>query len=164
MAHLVKSYKYRGREEIGPILGNWLSKIIQQTHWFDRIEGIVSVPTHWKHRVNRPLYAADKLASFVSDSTGWPHLKILKRTRAGPHQMNLAFKERQQNVRGAFAMQKGITMNGARLLLIDDVKTTGATLEECAKILRKAGAAEIYAAVVVKVDWTGSNKLAKSSI
>lgn len=164
MAHLIKSYKYRGREEIGPILGNWLSKIIQQTQWFDCIEGIVSVPTHWKHRVNRPLYAADKLASYVSDRTGWPHLEILKRTRAGPHQMNLSFTERQKNVRGAFAIQKNITMNDARLLLIDDVKTTGATLEECAKVLRKAGAAEIYAAVVVKVDWTGSNQLTQSMI
>lgn len=164
MAHLVKSYKYHGREEIGPTLGNWLSKIIQQAHWFDCIEGIVSVPTHWKHRVNRPLYAAEKLASFVSDRTGWPHLPILRRTRAGPHQMNLSFTERQKNVRGAFAIQKGITINSARLLLLDDVKTTGATLEECAKVLRRAGAAEIYAAVVVKVDWAGSNQMAISTI
>ena len=54
------------------------------------------------------------------------------------------------NIRGAFAMRRGVVAKEARLLLIDDVRTTGATIEECAKILRRSGASEVYAAVVVK--------------
>lgn len=153
LGYLVRQFKYRGREELGPTLGKWLSQIVQQAEWIDRIEAVASVPTHWKHRLSRPLHGAEKLADVVADRLGIPHVPILRRVRAGPHQINLSAAQRIVNVRGAFALQRSVSLRDTRLLLIDDVKTTGATLEECAKVLRKAGAAEIYAAVLVKVNW-----------
>lgn len=153
LGHLVRQFKYRGREELGPTLGKWLSQIVQHVDWLDRVEAVVSVPTHWKHRLSRPLHAADKLAAVIADRLDVPHVPILRRVRAGPHQINLSANQRIANVRGAFAMQRGVTLRDTHVLLIDDVKTTGATLEECAKVLRQAGAAEIYAAVLVKVNW-----------
>lgn len=148
---MIRAYKYHGRTQLGPLLSTWLADAVKAAPWFGRIEAVVSVPTHWRHRLGRPLYAADALAAIVAEKTGLPRIGVLRRVRGGPHQIGLSFTDRQTNIRGAFAGRRGVTMHGARLLLIDDVKTTGATLNECAKMLRAGGAAEVFAAVVVTV-------------
>ena len=153
LGHLVRSYKYRRRDELEPMLGGWLLEAIEAAPWRDRIEAIVPVPTHWRRRITRPVYPAERLASFVADRTGLPQMPILRRTRAGPHQIGLSYTARVKNVRGAFALRSGISLNKARLLIIDDVRTTGATIDECAKVLRSAGASELYAATIVKAGW-----------
>ena len=149
---LIRAYKYHGRTRLEPLLSGWLSEAVASAPWWSRVEAIVSVPTHWRHGLGRPLYAADALADRVAKAAALPRARVLRRVRAGPHQIGLSFSDRAANVRGAFAMCRGVTMNGTRLLLIDDVKTTGATLNECAKVLRAGGAAEVFAAVVVVVD------------
>ena len=151
LGRLIRDYKYAGRDQVGGLLCGWLASSVAGAPWLDRVEAIVSVPTHWRHRLRRPLHAADVLASAVGRKQHLPHVPILRRVRAGPHQVGLSHEQRAHNVRGAFALRRGVTLRGARLLLIDDVKTTGATLGECAKILRRAGASEIYAGVVVAV-------------
>ena len=151
LARLLRTYKYHGREELAILLGGWLAEAIESAPWRDRIEAIVSVPTHWKRRFNRPFHAADALASYVARKVSLPYVSILRRIRAGPRQIGLSDTERAVNVRGAFAIRKGVVLRDARVLLIDDVRTTGATLEECAKVLRRGGAAEVYAAVVLRV-------------
>ena len=153
MAQLLRAFKYQGREELGTMLGGWLAEAVEQAPWRERVEAIVSVPTHWRCRFTRPFHAAEPLASVVARRTGLPSVPLLRRVRAGPHQIGLSHTERAKNVLGAFAVRKGATMRNARLLLIDDVRTTGATIEECAKVLRRSGAAEVYAAVVVTVGW-----------
>jgi len=150
---LLRDYKFHGREELEPILGEWLSNAVAAAPWFERIEAVVSVPTHWLRRLSRPHHAADRLAAFCASRIERPYLPMLRRTRAGPHQLGLSYTERAENVRGAFALREGVGIRQARLLLIDDVRTTGATIEECAKVLRRAGTSEIYAAVVVSVGW-----------
>jgi ComF family protein len=147
---LFRAYKYHGREELEPVLAGWLADVVTAASWLKRVQAVVSVPTHWKHRLGRPLYAADMLAALVARQIHLPHLPILRRVRGGPHQIGLSYTARALNVRGVFVMRKGVTLRNARLLLIDDVKTTGATLEECTKVLRRGGAAEVYGAVVVK--------------
>jgi ComF family protein len=153
LGQLLRAYKYEGREELQTLLGGWLAEAIHNAPWQDRIEAVVSVPTHWKRRFNRPFHAADALAAHVAVRIGRPNVSVLRRIRAGPHQIGLSPTERTANVRGAFALRKGVTLRDARVLLVDDVKTTGATLEECAKVLRRGGAAEVYAAVVLRVGW-----------
>lgn len=93
-----------------------------------------------------------------------PLVRVLRRTRAGPHQIGLSYTARAANVRGAFAMRPGVELRDARLLLIDDVRTTGATINECAKVLQASGAAEVYAAVVVAVGIDGPTGVAIKSI
>jgi len=164
LGQLLRAYKYEGREELQTLLGGWLAEAIHNAAWRDRIEAVVSVPTHWKRRFNRPFHAADALASHVAGRIGRPNVSVLCRIRAGPHQIGLSPTERTANVRGAFALRKGVTLRDARVLLVDDVKTTGATLEECAKVLRRGGAAEVYAAVVLRVGWTHSKSKVLSQI
>jgi ComF family protein len=135
------------------ILGGWLAEAVERVPWRERLEAVVPVPTHWQRRLLRSFHAADRLAAFVARQVKLPLVPILRRTRAGPHQIGLSYAERAKNVLGAFALRRGVKLDQARLLLVDDVKTTGATIDECAKVLRRAGAAEVYAAVVVTAGW-----------
>ncbi len=164
LGRLLRSYKYHSREELSEALGGWLAEAIERAPWRERVEAIVSVPTHWKRRFNRPFHAADALASFVARKVNLPNVSILRRVRAGPHQIGLSPTQRSVNVRGAFVIRSGVRLCDARLLLIDDVRTTGATLEECAKVLRRGGAAEVYAAVVLRVGSTHAKSGILSSI
>jgi len=164
LAQLVRLYKYRGQERLGPVLGAWLAEGVRLAPWFDRVEGLVAVPTHWRRRMQRPMHAADALAELVGRQTGLPYISVLRRVRAGRHQIGLSYLDRKENVKGAFDIRPGVQLHRARLLLIDDVKTTGATLNECAKILRRAGAAEIYAGVAVVVQWDPQTTDVPSSI
>ena len=150
MGALLRGYKYRGREQLGPLLGRLLAEEVERAPWRGRVEAITAVPTHWRHRLDRQLHAAEALAAHVAQATKLPYLSLLRRTRAGPHQVGLAAPHRYENVRGAFALRRGVVLRNARLLIVDDVRTTGATLDECAKVLRRAGAAEVYGAVVLR--------------
>ena len=150
---VLRAFKYHDRAELGETFGIWLAEAVEAASWRDRVEAVVTVPTHWKHRLVRPLYTPELLTSVVVRTTGLPETPMLRRVRAGQHQIGLSYTARHANVRGAFAVRRGVKLHQARLLLVDDVKTTGATLEECARILRAAGAAEVYAAVAVKVPY-----------
>ncbi len=164
LAQMLRTYKFHGREELALLLGGWLAESIEGAPWRDRIEAVVSVPTHWSRRVSRPFHAADALASSVARRVNLPHVPILRRVRAGPRQIGLSHTDRVVNVRGAFVIRKGVTLRDARVLLVDDVRTTGATIEECAKVLRRGGAAEVYAAVVLRVGSTYSKSGILSAI
>jgi competence protein ComFC len=111
------------------------------------------IPTHWRTRLHRPLHAAEVLADHVARAMGIPAVAILRRTSAGRHQVGLTYTERIENVRGLYALRKGVSLDAARILIVDDVRTTGATLDHCARVLRRGGAAEVYGAVALKVTW-----------
>jgi len=161
---LLRAYKYNQREELSPLLGRWLSEAIVAAPWLGQVEGIVSVPTHWRRRITRSFHAADALAGLVSRRLELPHLPLLRRLRAGPRQVGLSVTRRAENVRGAFALRPGVTLRDARLLLMDDVRTTGATLEECARVLRRGGASEVYSAVICRVTFDVPDTPTLSSI
>ncbi len=145
---LLRAYKYRGREDLEPLLCEWLADRVAGANWIDRVEAVVAVPTHWRHAIRRRFHAAEVLAGAVARTLDLPKLPLLRRVRAGPHQVGLTLEERKQNVRNAFSLRAGVRMRRARVLLIDDVRTTGATINECARMLRRGGAHEVYAGVV----------------
>lgn len=149
---LLRSYKYKGHDELEPLLTEWLSEVLREAAWIEHVEAVLCVPTHWRHRINRPFHAAEALALSVARQHSLPYVPILRRVRGGPHQIMLSYTARVENVRGAFRLRKGVTLHAPRLLLIDDVMTTGATLDECAKVLRAGGAAEVYGAIVACAD------------
>lgn len=154
LGRLLRLYKYRGRTELGRTMGTWLAEVVARAPWRDRVEAVLSVPTHWSRRIRRRFHPAEQFAAAVGRKTGLPYAPLLQRIRGGKHQIGLSHTERARNVLGAFAIPRGVSFQGARLLLIDDVRTTGATIAECAKVLRQGGAEEIYAAVVVQAGGT----------
>lgn len=147
---LVRQFKYRGRADVEPLLTEWLADSILAMRWADRVEAITFVPTHWRRVFKSRMHVARSLARGLARRLELPCVPLLRRTRSGPRQVGLSYPQRVENVRGAFALIRGTTVRGARILVVDDVRTTGATLEECAKALRKGRAAEIYAAVIAR--------------
>ena len=152
MASLNRAFKYGGRDELDVYLGGLLAEVIELADWSDAVDALVYVPTYWRHSIGRTFYAPKVVARVVSRLTGIPSAPVLRRVAGGPHQFNVPRSKRAANVRGKFAMICGAGVEGANLCLLDDVSTTGATLDECARILRKAGARAVYGAVIGKVD------------
>jgi len=150
---LLVAYKFRGRESLEPLLVRWLAAALRSRDWLDRVEAVTFVPTHWRRRLARNFYPAHVLAECIARALDLPFVELLRRSRAGSHQIGLSYTARLANVRGAFVIEPDVRLREARLLIIDDVRTTGATLEECARVLRSVGAGEVYAAVICKAEW-----------
>ena len=105
---------------------------------------IVPVPLHPLKRREREFNQAEVLGARLSQATGIPmNARLLQRVKATTTQTRLAREERATNMRGAFAMRDGVTLNGERVILVDDVFTTGATTNDCARALRAAGAGDV---------------------
>jgi ComF family protein len=101
----------------------------------------VPVPLHWTRLFARRYNQAGLLAHAIRAAGGPPVAPDwLVRRRRTPSQGRLGPAARTRNVRGAFALRPGRSIRGQRIVLIDDVLTTGATVEECARILRRGGA------------------------
>ncbi|MGI9178834.1 MAG: ComF family protein [Pirellulales bacterium] len=115
-----------------------------------QIDTVVPVPMHWLRRVTRGTSAADQLARDVAAALGLPCRRLLRRRQATRMQNELPPEERPANVRDAF--QSWGRVAGRRVLLVDDVTTTGSTLAACRRTLVEAGAVAVYAAVVARAD------------
>ena len=112
------------------------------------------VPLHWTRLWQRRFNQSAALARVVSTIANVPvHDHILVRVRATPPQVGLTRAERARNVEGAFAVARAARseMKGKKLLVIDDVLTSGATVDACAKALRRAGAARVDVLVLTRV-------------
>ncbi|HUG68150.1 MAG TPA: phosphoribosyltransferase family protein [Pirellulaceae bacterium] len=112
---------------------------------------LVAVPTHWTRRLRRNVNCSEILLESIAARIGIRGCpKLLRCRRKTSKQGTLLPHERLANVRGAYRVSAGYVINGANVLLIDDVMTTGATANEIAKILRRAGAASVEVAVVAR--------------
>ncbi len=111
---------------------------------------IVPVPSHWLRRFSRSFDHSGLLAEHLAGVLGVPVASELIRIRNTPQQAQMSRTQRQVNVKGAFHAVEGNALAGARVLLVDDVTTTGATACECARALLAAGAARVNLAVIAK--------------
>jgi ComF family protein len=112
---------------------------------FDRLSLIVPVPLHPVRARERGFNQAELLVAPLAHQTGIPMaIDCLQRTKLNAPQVAVPTQLRRANVRGAFAVTDPAAVEGGKLLVFDDVWTTGATLSECARVLRQAGAAEVY--------------------
>ena len=116
-----------------------------------RAEVIVPIPMFWRRRLGRGKNSPEVLAGCLGRSLGVPVRRgVLVRCRNTLPQASLAPSRRFENVRGAFRVRRPGAVRGARVLLVDDVLTTGATCSEAAKMLKEAGAAMVAVAVVAR--------------
>lgn len=115
---------------------------------------VVPIPMHWTRRLLRGTNNPDLVAECLGRPLGIPVVRTLARRRYTSPQRNLLPRERFRNVRGAFALRRWRPRrwNGARVLLVDDILTTGATCSEAAAVLKRAGAAAVAVAVVARAD------------
>ena len=140
---LLHALKYRGNQEIGLVLGRMFGHEMQNEGTIPSVDLIVSVPLHLKKRKSRGYNQSDLLAQGFSESTGIPWSgTALKRIRYTETQTGKNKIERRENVKGVFEVEN--TFAAKKVIIIDDVLTTGATLEECVQTLTNAGCNEFY--------------------
>lgn len=111
---------------------------------------ITSVPLHKKRYLERGYNQSEIIAKTVAKKLGLTYLNLLERIKYTESQVKLKGAQRRGNLDGAFLLKKGIEVGSKTVLLVDDVSTTGTTLEECAKVLRSGGARRVYGLVVAR--------------
>jgi len=145
VADAIQRFKYDGRSDLGAALGSLMATGAHP--WADKVDAVVPVPLHWRRRRSRGYDQAALLAKPVARSLAVPVvLRGLRRVRNTPSQVDLPHRERQQNIAGAFAPWR---LRGVRrVLLVDDVRTTGATLRAASEALRAGGVSEMHTFVL----------------
>ncbi|MHB9155362.1 MAG: ComF family protein [Endomicrobiales bacterium] len=145
MKDLIHKFKFRNRDYLGRFLGSMLVELVEKQPYRDAIECVLPVPMHRVKRYLRGYNQAELLAEKVAEHLGRPLLrKVLVRKRYTTAQYRLSRAERSENLRDAFLVRDAGPVRGKKLLLIDDICTTGETIERCAAVLRRAGARKVY--------------------
>lgn len=143
---IVHALKYEGRRSLARPLAELMRD--RGADMLAGSDGLVPVPLHPSRRRARGFNQALDLARHLN----LPVWQALRRVRATPTQISLPAAERHRNVRGAFAVTpRARSLAGATAVLVDDVSTTGATLEACARVLKEAGVREVRALVAARV-------------
>jgi ComF family protein len=145
LRHCIHRLKYEGRERLAAPLAERMAEVWRERRELQGAELLVPVPLGFFRERRRGYNQAERLASALSALIDRPVWPVLRRRRGGTSQTRLSRTERIANVRGAFGVRRGMSVEGRKLLLIDDVCTTGATLDECARALREAGATRVDA-------------------
>jgi ComF family protein len=149
---LVHALKYGDRLDLAPMMGRWLGQAGREL--LADADALVPVPLHWRRRWARRFNQSAVLAAAVSAASGVPvAAAALKRVKPTAQQVGLSRSERAANVQGAFRVpaESKAQVVGRRLVVVDDVLTSGATAEGCARALLRAGAANVDVLVFARV-------------
>jgi ComF family protein len=149
---LVHALKYGDRLDLAPTMGRWMARAGAEL--LNEADIIVPVPLHWRRLWARRFNQSALLAKIVSEKTGIEVVHdALKRVKATPQQVGLTRSERAENVQGAFRVSTGdrAKVAGRRVLLLDDVLTSGATADTCCRALLRAGASHVDVLVFARV-------------
>jgi ComF family protein len=151
MTRSIMLLKYEG---VTP-LAAWFAAALKETFHTNReqclADVVVPVPAHTLRLRERGYNHAELIAKPLARSLGLPcRSYLLVRSRPRPDKLKLTLRERWRSVRGAYTIRHGLRVDNLRVLLVDDVLTTGATLDACSRALRKAGAGRVVALTVAR--------------
>jgi ComF family protein len=149
---LVRAILFLKFERMEP-LGRWFAERLTELVRREALAAdvVVPVPLHRQRERERGYNQADLIARPLARRLRLPYGSVLlMRTRPRPDKHLLSLEERWESVRGAFATRPGSVVDNLRVLLVDDVMTTGATLDACARVLRRAGAKSVIALTVAR--------------
>ncbi|MFH1375603.1 MAG: ComF family protein [Patescibacteria group bacterium] len=149
LAKAVRTLKYKFSENLAGRLAQILSCSIQQKSYIgERV--ITPVPLHRKRERWRGFNQAELLATAVAEKLNLPLEHLLVRTKNTPQQAKLSKQERLKNLDDAFTLISKVTVKNKTVILVDDIASTGSTLFECAKVLEKHGAKEVWGLVLAR--------------
>lgn len=148
---LVHRFKYQRERRLRHPLAAWLAEALEDARirsW--PFDCFIPVPLHPARLREREYNQSEVLAELLEKKTGTPVLNGLRRIRNTTTQTRFDRTERMENLRNAFEMRKNADVTGKHILIVDDVLTTGSTVNECSRILKKAGAASIRILTVAR--------------
>lgn len=143
----ISSFKYEGERARAEHLALLAAPLLREVR---SPVALVPVPLHPSRQRKRGYNQAELLARVIARDTGMPIDVVLQRAVATRQQVGLPAAQRALNVKGAFAIASGATIPGRRFLLIDDVMTTGSTLDACAEVLKSGGAQWVGAVTIAR--------------
>ncbi len=149
---LVHALKYQDRTDLAPVMGRWMARAGSEL--LADADLLVPVPLHWRRAWSRRYNQSGALAQVIAQhSRAKVAGDVLRRIRPTQQQIGLSKKERAANVQGAFAVAPGkaAAVHGRRVVLIDDVLTSGATADACARALLRVKAAQVDVLVFAQV-------------
>jgi ComF family protein len=148
---IIHEFKYGRQIHLRHLVARWLHAALDDNRLRGRqFDIIVPVPLHPTRHRERGFNQATLLAASLSKHTSIPSKPVLQRVRYTTTQTALDRSERMENLHNAFRLRKNGDVRGLRVLLIDDVLTTGSTLSECARVLKRAGALSVHAATAAR--------------
>lgn len=152
MVRAIVLLKYHQVTPLGAWFAARLAELVARDPEMFAADVVVPVPLHVSRLRERGFNQAELIARPLAKRLGLPlRSYLLVRTRPRPEKLKLTRQERWRTVRGAYAMRSEAKIDKLRVLLVDDVFTTGATLDACARALRKAGAGRIVALTAARV-------------
>jgi ComF family protein len=147
----IHGFKYLRREYLRHTLAEWLARTLDDPRMTAQpFDALIPVPLHHIRRRERNFNQAEVLAQLIAPKANRPVWNAIKRVRNTPTQTRLDRSERMENLRGAFVIRRPEQVKSKHLVLVDDVFTTGSTVDECSRILRKAGAASVRVITVAR--------------
>jgi ComF family protein len=149
---LVHALKYQDRTDLAPAMGRWMARAGKEL--LSEADVLVPVPLHWRRGWSRRYNQSGALARVISRQSGVNLASdALRRVRPTEQQVGLSRAQRATNVQGAFkvASERATEVQGRRVILVDDVLTSGATVDACARALLRAKAAQVDVLVFARV-------------
>src|SRR5579863_5619997 len=149
---LVHALKYQDRTDLAPAMGRWMARAGREL--LRDADALIPVPLHWRRSWRRRYNQSGALARIIERQSGVKVLsEALRRVRPTQQQIGLSRAQRATNVQGAFKVEKArqSEISGRRVILIDDVLTSGATVDACARALLRAKAAAVDVLVFARV-------------
>ena len=144
LQELIHRWKYEGKAYLTPLFGDWMVRGLNHYWTPGLFDLLIPVPLHIRRLRERGFNQALLLVKELSRRTGLRFgSRILRKLRSTTPQVNLSSRERKRGVSGAFHITQKKELAGKTILLVDDVYTTGATVNECAKVLLAAGAKRV---------------------
>lgn len=148
---LVQELKYHGRTRLAPLLGDALTSLMMTDGLLKHADLLVPIPLHPARLRERGYNQSELLVKRVSQLTGIPISGALRRVKNTKTQARIVDEEaRKRNLKGAFAVRPDAGLQGKQVVLVDDVTTTGTTLNAAAQVLKQAGAGAVYALVIAQ--------------
>ncbi len=145
----ITKFKYYNRPSYHRFFARLICRNLREIEEAPSFDMVLSVPLHSSRMRSRGYNQSQLLSRYIGRELGIPDKsRILKRTRDTGFQSHLSREKRQANVEGAFSVKKSIRLDGKTILLVDDIFTTGSTINQCARVLKEAGAARVFAAVL----------------
>jgi ComF family protein len=151
MKEMILRFKHADETYMAPVFARWITRACQEQLY--QCDGLLAVPLHWRRLLKRKYNQAALLARYLEKLTDIPfYPQLLKRHRATPVQGVQNKIQRQRNVEKAFSVstQGQKIIQGKNWCLVDDVLTSGATVSECARVLKEHGAEKVYVVTLAR--------------